>query len=334
MTLASSSTNDSLVPLQAASAGPAWVRSYMELTKARLSTLVVFTTAVGFVAAVGWTADWVALVSAVLGTAMCAGCASVLNQVIERRRDAQMDRTRNRPLPAGDVSVRHALVLAAVLGVGGLGLLLAGTNAFAMGLAALTIFIYAGIYTPMKTRSPLNTLVGSVCGAIPPMIGWVAATNTLDVGAWILAGVLFIWQLPHFLALAWMYRDDYARAGFAMLPSVDATGWRTALVALLTSAVLIPLCLIATITHLTGVLFAIVSIVLGAWMTWLAWRFLQQRDDLRARRLFLASITYLPLLLAMLMIDRVDTPDPVVITPAATATLAQLDVQIEPPLKQ
>jgi len=304
MTLASSSTTEALATARSAPAGTSAMRTYMELTKARLSTLVVFTTAIGYVAAAGWTASWLTMLCAVTGTALCAGCASVLNQIIERDRDGRMERTRHRPIPARDVSLRRAWCIAVVLGVSGLLVLLAGTNVFATSLAALTIFIYAAVYTPMKTRTPMNTLVGAICGAIPPVIGWVAATNRIDTAAWILGGVLFVWQLPHFLALAWMYRDDYARGGFAMLPNVDVAGRWTAMTALATSALLIPLAASISVVDVAGVLYAGCALALGGWMTWLAWRFLQERNDARARNLFLASITYLPLLMIALVIDR------------------------------
>ncbi|MEM7230213.1 MAG: heme o synthase, partial [Planctomycetota bacterium] len=302
--------------------GASRLQCYMEVTKARLSALVVFTTAVGYVAAVGWSADWVRLLCAVVGTALAAGCASVLNQMIERDRDRSMNRTQDRPLPSGMMSMRHASVLAILLGAGGLTILAAGTNIMAMLLAAITIVLYAGIYTPAKVISPINTLIGAVCGAIPPMIGWVAATDQFGVGAWILGALLFIWQLPHFFALAWMYRDDYARGGFRMLPSVDDTGRWTGGISFATSAILIPIGIIATMTDVAGVWFLTVSVGLGLWMTWLAWRFMRQRDHQRARSLFLASITYLPLLLAVLLIEPSPTSQNGV-EPAET--IAQVD---------
>jgi protoheme IX farnesyltransferase len=171
-------------------------------------------------------------------------------------------------------------------------------------IAALNILLYALLYTPLKPRTTFNTLVGAVCGALPPVIGWTAATGQLDPGAWLLGGILFVWQLPHFLALAWMYREDYARGGHAMLPVHDDAGEITAQAILLTSVPLIPLGLSATMIGLAGIWSAAVSLLLGLWLVWLALRFYRSRDDASARRVFLGSITYLPIVLAVMTVDR------------------------------
>src|SRR5436190_20057012 len=212
---------------------------YMELTKARLSALVLMTTAVGFIVASFDDINWTRMLWTMLGTALCAASANAFNQIIEIRRDAKMNRTRNRPLPAGRLRVPTSFVVAMAMGYLGVGMLAILVNLAAATLALITILTYVLLYTPLKPRSTLNTLVGAVCGAIPPMIGWVAVTNRLDPGAWALAAILFVWQIPHFLALAWLYRDDYARGGFAMLPAIDRDGRITSRVIIITCIMLL-----------------------------------------------------------------------------------------------
>jgi protoheme IX farnesyltransferase len=279
---------------------------YLQLTKARLSALVLLTTAVGFVMGSSTAAaiDWMRLGLTVTGTALAAGAANALNQVLEVRRDALMRRTRGRPLPSRAIGTAHAAVLALLAAHAGLALLAVAVNLAAAGLALATICVYLGLYTPLKTRSTLNTLVGAVCGAIPPMIGWVAATGRLDPGAWILGALLLVWQIPHFFALAWLYRDDYARGGFAMLPVIDRTGRLTGQVVVLTSLSLVPLALAATLAGLAGWVYAAGSVVLGLWILGFGTRLYTQRTEASARRLFLASIVYLPLLLCLMVADR------------------------------
>jgi protoheme IX farnesyltransferase len=289
-----------------ARAGRGLLGHYSTLTKARLSLLVLWTTAVGFVLAAESIGilDGMLMLWTLLGTALAAGSANTFNQILEIDADARMVRTKQRPLPAGDLSRRHALLLATILGVGGVALLALLVNTLAAGLALLTILIYVLIYTPMKQRTSLNTLVGAVCGAIPPMIGWAGAAGTLDAGAWVLGGILFIWQLPHFLALAWLYREDYERGGYAMLPHVDRTGAMTCRIVVLTSLMLIPLGLTATLLGLAGWIYTAGSIALGLWMFRLGVRLQATRADVDARRVFLASIIYLATILVLLVADR------------------------------
>ncbi len=279
---------------------------YLELAKARLSALVLLTTAVGFVmgSPVAAGIDWVRLLLTVAGTALAAGAANALNQVLEFRRDGRMKRTRGRPLPSGAIGVRHALLFSGATAGAGLAILALAVNLTAAGLALATICVYVGLYTPLKTRSTLNTLVGAVCGAIPPMIGWAAATGGLEAGAWILGALLFVWQIPHSFALAWMYRDDYARGGFAMLPVVDRAGLLTGQVVVLTSLSLVPLALVATLAGLTGWVYAAGSVVLGLWILSFGASLYRQRTGASARRLFRASIVYLPVLLCLMVVDR------------------------------
>lgn len=277
---------------------------YIELTKARLSTLVVLTTAVGFVLASTAGLNWWLFFWTVFGTSLSAGSAAALNQVFEAGRDRRMQRTRNRPIPAGEIGLAHGFTVGIAMGYLGVGILAVMVNLFTAVLALVTIVIYVAMYTPLKVRSTLNTLVGAVCGAIPPMIGWVAVTGSLDLGAWVLGALLFIWQLPHFLALAWMYREDYARGGFVMLPRVDPDGRLTARVIVLSSLILIPLALTGVLAGLAGWMYALGSLLAGVWMSWLAFRFYVLRTDVAARKVFLASIVYLPILLALFTIDR------------------------------
>jgi protoheme IX farnesyltransferase len=304
----SSSTLDAVQPRSdVAAPRRSRVNVYMELTKARLSTLVVLTTAVGFALAASTGVDWMLLMVTVIGTALAAASAAVLNQVIEVKRDQRMHRTRNRPLPAGDIGLKRSFTLAVVMGYLGVGLLAGLVNLTAAWLALLTIVLYVVIYTPMKTRSTLNTIVGAVCGALPPVIGWVAVRGSeglFDTGAWVLFAILFIWQLPHFLALAWLYREDYARGGFVMLPLLDPRGEITARVLVVTSLMLLPLGMIATTAGLAGWVFLFGSVVLALWMTGLSMRFYMQRSDTAARKVFLASIVYLSVLLGLFVLDR------------------------------
>jgi protoheme IX farnesyltransferase len=277
---------------------------YAELTKARLSALVLLTTAAGYLLAELGAIDWLRFLWTIAGTACCAGCANALNQLLEARRDALMNRTRHRPLPSGRITPAHALIVALTLGYAGVAALGLLVNLSAAGLALFTIVVYVAAYTPLKPRTTLNTLVGAVCGAVPPMIGWVAARGTLDPGAWILAAILFVWQIPHFLALAWLYREDYERGGYAMLPVIDRAGRVTGQVTLVTALILLPLGLLAAVGGVAGWAYAAGSLVPGAIMALLAARMLLDRSDASARRVFLASIAYLPLLLLLMVFDR------------------------------
>jgi heme o synthase len=277
---------------------------YLELTKARLSALVLLTTAVGFVLATPAAIDWALFTWTLLGTALAAGCANALNQVFEAPRDRRMIRTAGRPLPSGAMSRTHAFVAAAAMGYVGIGLLAVLVNLYAAALALLTIVLYVAMYTPLKPRSTLNTLVGAVCGAIPPMIGWAAASGTIAGGAWLLAAILFVWQIPHFFALAWLYREDYARGGFCMVPVLDRGGEITGRVAVLTSMLLVPLALIGVLIGMAGLVYAVGSFALGVWLMILAGRFYVRRSDASARAVFVASIVYLAALLGLFVADQ------------------------------
>jgi protoheme IX farnesyltransferase len=245
---------------------------------------------------------WVGL-AAVVGTALSAFGANILNQWWEVERDRLMQRTRSRPLPSGRVERGVALMWGLVTAGIGLVILAIGTNALTTGLSLFVILLYVVVYTPLKVRTPLNTVIGAVCGAIPPMMGWAAATGRLDAGAWILGGVLFVWQIPHFLALAWMYREDYERGGFRMLPAVDREGRLTGRLAVVYAAALLPITAALTAAGVTGGAFLVASQVVGLAFLALGWVFLRDRSRQSARRLFLASILYLPLVLGLGVAD-------------------------------
>ncbi len=281
-----------------------WVRVTTELTKARLNALVVLTTAVGFFLASSSTIDWWRLGIAMLGTAFAAASAAMLNQVVERRRDALMLRTRGRPLPAGQANAGIVFGAGCALGYAGFALLSMQINMLTGALALANILLYVLLYTPLKPRTTMNTIVGAVCGAIPPLMGWTAVTGRIDPAAWVLAGILFVWQIPHFLALAWKYREDYARGGHAMLPVFDTDGRITSQVALLTTLLLMPLVLSATVSGLTGWWSALFGFFATLLFAALAVQFARYKDDRTARTLFLASIAWLPLVLLAMVLDR------------------------------
>lgn len=277
---------------------------FMEITKARLNGLVLITTAVGYLLADVGPIDWVRMAWTMLGTGLAAASAAMLNQLLERDRDAQMRRTERRPLPTRRIPAPVVFALGIGSAFVGCSLLAMQVNVLSAGLALLNIAIYIVVYTPLKPRTTLNTLVGAICGGIPPMIGWAAVTGGLEPGAWLLGAFLFIWQMPHFLALAWMYREDYRRGGMTMLSVVDPQGEMTARVMVLTSLMLAPIGLAATLGGLAGWISAIVNLGAALAMTWKSYRFYLSRTDLVARQAFFASIVALPIALAAMVIDR------------------------------
>jgi protoheme IX farnesyltransferase len=280
------------------------IGDYLELGKARLSSLVLLTTLSGYFLAALGPIDWLQLAATLVGTMLAALGANAFNQLIEAERDKRMHRTRNRPLPAGRLTRRQALVFASACGIVGPGLLSVLTSPLAGFLAAACLVLYVVVYTPMKVRSTMNTMVGAVVGALPPMVGWAAAAGTLEAGAWVLGAILFIWQIPHFLALAWLYREDYERGGFRMLPGVDPSGSLTFRAIVLYSFALVPAGLMLTLVGATGLVFAAGSLALGLAASWVAIRLYRTHSAADARRVFFASIIYLPLLLGLMMVDR------------------------------
>lgn len=275
------------------------------LAKVRLNTLVVITTAGGYYMAAVNGVDPPRLIWTCLGTALVAGGASAINQVTERDTDRLMERTKNRPVAHGRVSVRTGSVIAAVLSVAGLALLWTLVGATPALVSLVTLAIYALAYTPLKRRSSLATIVGAVPGALPPLIGWSAAGGPLgSPAAWTLFLIMFLWQLPHFLAIAWIYRDDYLRAGLPMLPVVDGSGAVTGRQVVVWAATLLLFSLMPVLVGLTTMSYGIGALLLGiALFVWAA-RFAMHRTVANARGLFYASIIYLPLLWALMASTR------------------------------
>ncbi|MEO7166479.1 MAG: heme o synthase [Spartobacteria bacterium] len=277
---------------------------FAQLVKARLTFLVLVTTAVGFY--VGWQGpmDFVALWHAVFGTALAAAGAAALNQWWEHKFDAIMVRTQSRPIPSGRMSPREGLIVGTILGIGGVVYLAAAVNLISAFLAAATIGIYLFAYTPLKRISTANTLVGAIPGALPPLIGWAAARNDLALPAWTLFAILFFWQLPHFFAIGWMYREDYARAGFVMLSGRDLEGARTGRQSVFFTILLLGASVTPVWLGLASILYLPIALSLGAIFLALAFRFQKQRSLLTARQLFFGSIIYLPLLLGALVLAK------------------------------
>ena len=226
---------------------PTRVADYVALTKPRLNGLVVATSAAGYMLGAAGSLDLSAMAWAVSGTALVAGGAAVLNQVYERDTDRLMRRTRTRPLPDGRVPAPEARRFGVMLAVAGLALLAARSNSLAFGLAAATLVIYLALYTPLKRRSPFATLVGAVPGALPPLIGWAAAHGAVSAGGAALFAIVFLWQIPHFMAIAWLYRDDYEKAGFPMLPVIEPDGRSTGRQAAIYAALLLPASLVPSV---------------------------------------------------------------------------------------
>jgi protoheme IX farnesyltransferase len=277
---------------------------FAELVKARLTLLVLLTTAVGFYLGLQREFDPAALFHVVFGTALAAWGAAALNQWWERQLDGLMHRTRERPLPSGRMSPRNALLLGGLLSVAGVVYLGVTCNALSAWLAALTVILYNFAYTPLKRISTSNTLVGAIPGAIPPVIGWAAARNELNAGAWSLFAILFFWQMPHFFALAWKYRGDYDRAGFRMVSSGDESGARSSSQSVLFCMGLLIASGTPTHVGLTTPIYLVIATILSALFTAVAMRFHQRRTPEAARNLFLASIIYLPLLLLALVLTK------------------------------
>src|SRR5213079_874705 len=280
------------------------VLDFAELFKARLTLLVLLTTAAGFYLGAESPIKYVALFHVVFGTAAAAAGAAALNQWWERKLDALMRRTKMRPVPAGRMRAAEALTLGVVLSIFGVGYLAIACNALSATLAALTILIYIFCYTPLKRASTANTLVGAIPGAIPPIIGWAAARGVIDSGAWSLFVILLLWQLPHFFAIAWMYREDYSRAGFRMISSDDLTGERSASQSVLFCILLLVLGGLPAFVGIVSFAYLAIELVLGGLFIAVAMRFLRLRTREAARLLFITSIVYLPLLLAALVLTK------------------------------
>lgn len=291
--------------LNASAGEKSWAAVFADLTKSRLTALVLLTTLVGFY--LGWRGpmDYLLMFNALAATALVASGASALNQLLEREYDAKMRRTQNRPLPSGRLQPTTVMLFGGVTSVAGLVYLALTVNLLTSVLGAVTLVSYIFIYTPLKRVTWINTLVGAVPGALPPLMGWTAARNGLSGEGWALFAILAFWQLPHFFAIAWMYRDEYAKAGFVMLPNVDPDGSRTAQQSVGNTLALLLASLFPFAAHISGKFYLVTAIVLGAGFLYCAIQFSRQLTHARARQLFLASIIYLPLLLAALVLDKV-----------------------------
>jgi protoheme IX farnesyltransferase len=287
---------------------PSTFASYVSLTKPRITVFVVMTAFVGFVAGTKGPLSSLALpllLHTLLGTALVASGTSAFNQVREVDLDGLMRRTQDRPLPSGRISLRGAALFAGALSVVGLTELFLFTNVLTTALAAFTLVSYVGLYTPMKTRSHASTVVGAVPGALPPLGGYTAATGAIGLPGLALFAILFVWQLPHFFAIGWRHRADYARAGVRILPVIDPSGRRTARQTLLWTAVLLPISLLPSLVGTAGFAYAFGAFVLTLLFLRSSLRFARETTDGRARSLFFASIGWLPAILILLVLDRV-----------------------------
>ncbi len=277
---------------------------FVTLMKPRLNFLVLLTVAAAYSLGASSGAALIDLVHTLLGTFLVAGGAAALNQVWERHTDRLMRRTQTRPMAAMRMTVMQGTTFGVLLTIAGAAELAYFINPLSAMVALLTTASYLLFYTPLKMRSSLSTIAGALPGALPAVIGWAAATNTLSIEGWVLFGIVFMWQMPHFLAIAWIYRDDYARAGMPLLPVIEPDGRSTGRQAVLYTAALIPLSMMPTGVGLATVWYLVGAIALGAILMVLSLEFSVKRDMATARRLFFGSILYLPILWALLVFDH------------------------------
>src|SRR6476469_880173 len=277
--------------------------AYAELTKPRITFLIVLTSAAGFALASRAAIDYVAMFRALAGIALLSSGIATLNQYAERDLDGLMRRTANRPLPSGKLAPWEALAFGAGITILAEVYLLVLVNPLSALLGLTVIAGYLFAYTPLKTRSSLSTVVGAFPGAVPPLIGWTAATGTLSVEAWVLFAILFLWQFPHFLAIAWMYREDYGRAGILMLPVVEPDGRVTAQQIVVYTVMLLPVSLLPTVMGMSGRVYFVGAIVLGLLFLYSSLRAAFSMSRQQARRLLLASVLYLPLLFGLMVLN-------------------------------
>jgi protoheme IX farnesyltransferase len=295
----------SVETLNATSTDKNWTAVISDLVKARLTTLVLLTTLVGFY--LGWRGamNLVLMFHTLLGTGLVASGAAALNQLLEREYDAKMRRTANRPLPSGRLQPTTVMLFGGICSVAGLIYLGLLVNLLTALIGAVTLVSYLFIYTPLKRVTWLNTAIGAIPGALPPLMGWTAARNDLSAEGWTLFAILALWQLPHFFAIAWIYRDDYAKAGFQMLPNIDPDGSRTGQQAVSNTIGLLFVSLCPFAFKMAGPVYLVCALLLGAGYLWCAIQFSRHLTLGRARQLFLASIIYLPLLLSAMVWDKV-----------------------------
>ncbi len=280
------------------------MKHYIALTKPRITWLILMSTGMGYFFGLTGAVDLWALFHTIFGTGLIASGTAALNQWYEREADARMRRTDQRPLPSGQMDARKAFafgVLLSVLGFLELGL---GVNWLSAGLGLFTLLTYLCLYTPLKQISPVSTTIGAVPGAMPPLIGFAAASGTLTAEAWILYAILFVWQFPHFYAIAWMYREDYERAGIKMLPVVEPDGESTVRQMLFFSALLIPISLVPRYLDMTGNIYVVGTLIAGIAFVASCVRMSSDRTLLKARSVLLVSVVYLPVLYGLLLLDR------------------------------
>ncbi len=278
---------------------------FMELFKARLNALVLLTTMIGFYMGTTGAVDYLLMLHTLLGTCLLAAGAAALNEWIERDYDRLMRRTEDRPLPSGRIQPDQAMMLGGSLAGAGLIYLAMLVQPLTALLGAATLICYVCIYTPLKRVTPLNTLIGAIPGALPPLMGWTAAHGEPTIRGWALFAILFFWQLPHFFAIAWIYREDYARAGFKMLPVVDPSGVRTGRQTISHTLGLLVISLFPFLYRMSGYWYLAGALVLGSIFLGCAIRFAVRLDRTSARLLFFASIIYLPLLFALLVLNKI-----------------------------
>jgi heme o synthase len=280
------------------------MNDYLQLTKPRITWLILMSTGVGFFFGAGPDWTWLVLLHTTLGTGLIASGTAALNQWWEREADGRMRRTKNRPLPSHRISARNALWFGIALSVLGFLELWLGANLLTAVLGAFTLATYLFIYTPLKQLTPHSTTVGAIPGAMPPVIGYAAAHGTLNLEAATLFAILFLWQFPHFYSIAWMYREDYSRAGIKMLPVIDETGERTARQILAYAILLVPVSLLPAWLGMAGNLYLLGALLLSCTYVYFGFRVASHRTVLAARQVLLTSIVYLPLLYVLMMVDR------------------------------
>lgn len=278
---------------------------FLELTKPRVIVMVLATTLVGFYLGSQGVPDYLCLLHTLIGTALAGGGTLALNQLIEREADAKMHRTRLRPLPDGRLQPIDALVFGTSITAGGLIYLTLTVNPLSALVTAAIVVSYLFAYTPLKQKTSLCSVVGAIPGALPPVIGWVAARETLDIEAWVLFTIMFLWQMPHSLAIGWLYRDDYARAGFRLLPVVDPTGKSTGRQIVSNCLALLAVGLLPTLIGFAGATYFFSALVLGSIFLWYGASLALSGSPAAARRLLFASLLYLPLLLGVMALDKV-----------------------------
>lgn len=280
------------------------IAAFVELTKPRIAFMLVLTAAAGFYLGQRGSFDLILFANAMIGISLLAFGVAALNQWFEKRTDALMDRTAGRPLPSGKVSNLEALAFGAILCVSAEAYLFFLVNPLTAVLGLSVVLGYVLLYTPLKTRTTASTAIGAIPGAMPPLMGWTAAANEISLGAWFLFAFLFLWQFPHFLAIAWMYKDDYAKAGILMLPVVEPSGRLTARQIVLFTIMMVPVSLAPFFLGFGGWIFLAGAAVLGGWFLFESIRAAKARTPETARRLLLVSVIYLPIIFALMVIDK------------------------------